>query len=83
MRSIGARGPEIRFTDLPDGNGQRILTSSVAPTLNGAAHGAASHGMPDRFQSIPRRCLDDRMISILETSAEIELPPPFTLEIKR
>ena len=83
MRSIGARGPEIRFTDLPDGNGQRILTSSVAPTLNCAAHGAASHGVPDRIQSIPRQCLDNCMIRILETSMESELVPLFTPELKR
>lgn len=77
------KGPETRFTHLRDRNGQCVLTSYAATTLNGAAYETVFRGIPDKFQSIPRQNLDDRMISILETAGKIELVPLFTPELKR
>ena len=75
--------PETRFTHLRDGNGKCIPTSYSATTLDGAAHETVFRGIPDKFQSIPRQSLDDRMISTLDTAGEIVLVPLFTPELKR
>ena len=76
------KGNPTRFTHLHDADGNCIPTSYAATTLDGAAFETVFRGIPDKYQAVPRRALDDRMLSVIRPLRNLQLVPLFTPELK-